>query len=113
VGKLIKKRGDMKTFIAMLVIVCFTAAPMTSFAAKGGQKGPDDNAYKHANDNAKFKRDAQAGEAGDEAGEIIEAIEDAGEKDKYKDMDKDRGKDEENGKKKQKQKKRKKQKGKD
>jgi len=103
----------MKTFIAMLVIVCFAVAPMTSFAAKGGQKGPDDNAYKHANDNAKFKRDAQAGEAGDEAGEIIEEIEDAGDKDMDKDMDKDQGKDEENGKKKQKQKKKKKQKGKD
>ena len=98
----------MKTFIAMLVIVCFAVAPMTSFAAKGGQKGPDDNAYKHANDNAKFKRDAKAGEA-DETGEIIEEIEDAGDKD----MDKDQGKDEENGKKKQKQKKKKKQKGKD
>ena len=103
----------MKTFIAMLVIVCFAAAPMTSFAAKGGQKGPDDNAYKHANDNAKFKRDAKAGKAGDEIGEIIEEIEDARDKDMDKDMDKDQGKDEENGKKKQKQKKKKKQKGQD
>lgn len=99
----------MKTFIAMLVIVCFAVAPMTSLAAKGGQKGPDDNAYKHANDNAKFKRDAQAGEAGDEAGEIIEEIEDAGDKDMDKDMDKSKGEDQ--GKKKQKKKK--KQKGKD
>jgi Ni/Co efflux regulator RcnB len=105
----LKKGNIMKTFIAMLVIVCFAAAPMTSFAAKGGQKGPDDNAYKHANDNAKFKRDAKAGKAGDEIGEIIEEIEDAGDKD----MDKDQGKDEENGKKKQKQKKKKKQKGQD
>jgi len=104
-----KKGGIMKTFIAMLVIVCFAVAPMTSFAAKGGQKGPDDNAYKHANDNAKFKRDAQAGEAGDEAGEIIEEIEDAGNKDMDKDMDKSKGEDQ--GKKKQKKKK--KQKGKD
>ncbi len=99
----------MKTFIAMLVIVCFAVAPMTSLAAKGGQKGPDDNAYKHANDNAKFKRDAQAGEAGDDAGEIIEEIEDAGDKDMDKDMDKSKGEDQ--GKKKQKKKK--KQKGKD
>lgn len=99
----------MKTFIAMLVIVCFAAAPMTSLAAKGGQKGPDDNAYKHADDNAKFKRDAQAGEAGDEAGEIIEEIEDAGDKDMDKDRSKSKGKDQG----KQKQKKKKKQKGKD
>jgi len=97
----------MKTFIAMLVIVCFAVAPMTSLAAKGGKKGPDDNAYKHANDNAKFKRDAKAGNAGDETGEIIEEIEDAGDKDMDKDQDKDQGK------KKQKKKKKKKQKGKD
>jgi len=97
----------MKTFIAMLVIVCFAGAPMTSLAAKGGKKGPDDNAYKHANDNAKFKRDAKAGNAGDETGEIIEEIEDAGDKDMDKDQDKDQGK------KKQKKKKKKKQKGKD
>jgi len=99
----------MKTFITMLAIVCFAVAPMTSFAAKGGQKGPDDNAYKHANDNAKFKRDAQTGEAGEETGEIIEEIEDAGDKDRDKDMDKSKGKDQG----KQKQKKKKKQKGKD
>jgi Ni/Co efflux regulator RcnB len=103
----------MKTFIAMLVIACFAAAPMTSFAAQGGNKGPDANAYKHANDNAKFKRDGQASEAGDETGEIIEEIEGTGDKDMDKDMDKDQGKDEETGKKKQKQKKKKKQKGKD
>ena len=99
----------MKTFIAMLVIVCFAAAPMTLPAAQGGKKGPDDNAYKHANDNAKFKRDGQAEETGEETGEIVEEIKGAGDKD----MDKDQGKDEENGKKKQKQKKKKKQKGKD
>lgn len=100
----------MKTFIAMLVIVCFAAAPMTSLAAKGGKKGPDDNAYKHANDNAKFKRDGQAVEADEETGEIIEEIKGAGDKDMDKDMDKGQGKDEEKGK--RKQKKKKKQKGK-
>ena len=99
----------MKTFIAMLVIVCFAVAPVTSLAAKGGQKGPDDSAYKHADDNAKFKRDAQAGEAGNEAGEILEEIEDAGGKDMDKDRNKSKGKDQG----KQKQKKKKKQKGKD
>ena len=94
----------MKTFIAILVIVCFAAAPMTLLAAQGGKKGPDENAYKHANDNAKFKRDGQAEEAGEETGEIIEEIKGAGDKD----MDKDQGKDKEKGK----QKKKKKQKGK-
>jgi len=96
----------MKTFIAMLVIVCFAVAPMTSLAAQGGKKGPDDNAYEHANDNAKFKRDRQAEEAGEETGDIIEEIKGAGDKD----MDQDQGKDKEKGK--QKQKKKKKQKGK-
>ena len=93
----------MKTFIAMLVIVCFALAPMTSLAAQGGKKGPDDNAYKHANENAKFKRDGKQKAADDETGEIIEEIEDAGDKDMYKDKDKDKGEDK--GKKKQKKKK--------
>jgi hypothetical protein len=99
----------MKTFIAILIIVCFAVAPMASLAAQGGQKGPDDNAYKHANDNAKFKRDAKLGDTGDDTGEIIEEIEDTGDKDRDKDMNKSNGKDQG----KQKQKKKKKQKGKD
>ena len=101
----------MKTFIAILVIVCFAAAPMTLLAAQGGKKGPDANAYKKANDNAKFKRDGQAAEAGEETGEIIEEIKGAGDKDMDKDMDKDQGKDKEKGKKKQKKKKKQKGKG--
>lgn len=99
----------MRTFIAMLVIVCFVVAPMTALAAQGGKKGPDANAYKHANDNAKFKRDGQVEEAGEETGEIIEEIKGAGDKDMDKDMDKDQGEDQ--GKKKQKQKKKQKEKG--
>lgn len=97
----------MRTFITMLVIVCFAVAPLSSFAAKGGKKGPDANAYKHANDNAKFKRDGQAAEAGEETGEI----KGAGDKDMDKDMDRDQGKDKEKGKKKKKKKKKQKGKG--
>jgi len=48
----------MKRWIAMLVVVCFLGVPMSSFAAKGGKKGPADKAYEKADDNAKFKRDS-------------------------------------------------------
>jgi hypothetical protein len=88
----------MKSFIAMLVIVCFAVAPMTALAAQGGKKGPNAKAYEKADDNAKFKRDGQGDEAGD--------------KDMDMDKDQDREKDKDNGKKKQKQKQKKKQKGK-
>ncbi|GEM_PF-3057371 len=47
----------MARIIAILVVVCFVCAPMSSFAAKGGKKGPADKAYEKADDNAKFKRD--------------------------------------------------------
>lgn len=94
----------MRTFIAMLVIICFVAAPLSSFAAKGGKKGPDDNAYEHANDNAKFKRDGKADDASGETGEIGESKGNGKGKDKDKDKDKDKGGDKEKKKKKKKQK---------
>lgn len=47
----------MKKVIAMLVVFCFLGVPMSSFAAKGGKKGPAGKAYEKADDNAKFKRD--------------------------------------------------------
>ena len=99
----------MKSFIAMLVIVCFAVAPMTALAAQGGKKGPNARAYEKADDNAKFKRDGKQKGADDETGEIIEEIEDAGDKDMDKDKDKDKGEDK--GKKKQKKKKKQKGKG--
>jgi hypothetical protein len=88
----------MKSFIAMLVIVCFAVAPMTALAAQGGKKGPDAKAYEKADDNAKFKRDGQGDETGD--------------KDIDKDKDQDREKEKDKGKKKKKQKKKQKGKGK-
>jgi hypothetical protein len=49
----------MRTFIAVMVVVCFVMTPMPSFAAKGGKKGPDDKAYIKADENAKFKREGE------------------------------------------------------
>lgn len=84
----------MRAFIAVLVIVCFVVAPLPSFAAKGDKSGPSDNAFEQADDNAKFKRDGQLNQVGDQ------------------DQDKDQDKDNEKEKKKKKKKKKQKGKGK-
>ena len=52
----------MKTIVALLVTLCFVMLPMTTFAGKGGQgssKGPNQQAYKKANENAQFKREGE------------------------------------------------------
>ena len=56
----------MKTVIVLLVAVCFVAAPLTTFAGKGGTKGPSAKAYEKADDNASFKRDGEAEETGEQ-----------------------------------------------
>ena len=38
-----------------ILVFLFTTYP--AFANRGGKKGPDENAWEHANENAKFKRD--------------------------------------------------------
>jgi hypothetical protein len=53
----------MKTIVALVVTLCFVVAPMTTFAGKGGQgssKGPNQQAYKKADENAQFKREGEA-----------------------------------------------------
>jgi len=52
-GKLVM-RIRFAALLATLSIVCL---PMQSFAAKGGEKGPSDQAYERASDNASFKRE--------------------------------------------------------
>ena len=85
----------MKRIITILVIACFVLAPITATAGRGGKKGPDDSAYEHASDKAKFKRDGQVDAEDDSAAEIG--------KDKKKDKGKakkDKKKKKDNGKKK-------------
>lgn len=56
----------MKRIVALLVAVCFVATPLTTYAGKGGAKGPSDKAYENADDNAKFKRPGDVEETGEE-----------------------------------------------
>jgi hypothetical protein len=61
--------------------------PLSSSAAKGGEKGPADQAWERANDKARFKRDgAGYGDMGDYQGKKQKDKD----KDKYKDEDRDR-----------------------
>ena len=46
----------MKVLINLITILGMLSCSVSSLAAKGGVKGPDAAAYKHANENASFKR---------------------------------------------------------
>lgn len=48
-----------KSLIVFTTIISLSLLPLQSFAAKGGEKGPDDRAYERASDNASFKRDGK------------------------------------------------------
>jgi hypothetical protein len=45
----------MKILTTILISLPLICAPLTASADKGGNKGPSDQAYEHANDNASFK----------------------------------------------------------
>jgi hypothetical protein len=65
--------------------------PLSSSAAKGGEKGPADQAWERANDKARFKRDeAGYGDMGEYQGKKQKDKD----KDKYKSKDKEKYKDE-------------------
>ena len=46
----------MKILTTILISLPLICAPLTASADKGGNKGPSDQAYERANDNASFKR---------------------------------------------------------
>jgi hypothetical protein len=46
----------MKILTTILISLSLICAPLTASADKGGNKGPSDQAYERANDNASFKR---------------------------------------------------------
>ena len=56
----------MKKFVVFLMVCAFALTGSFAFAAKGGKKGPSEEAYEHANEHARFKRDQdwQPGEKG-------------------------------------------------
>ena len=47
----------MKILAAVITTTLILALPLQSFAAKGGEKGPSDRAWEHADENASFKRE--------------------------------------------------------
>ncbi len=49
----------MKSVIRFLMLAALSLliTPLHSYAAPGGDKGPDDQAWENASDNASFKRD--------------------------------------------------------
>jgi hypothetical protein len=47
----------MKTLTALLISLPLICTPLAANADKGGNKGPNERAWEHANDNARFKRD--------------------------------------------------------
>ena len=46
----------MKTLTALLISLPLICTPLAANADKGGNKGPNERAWEHANDNARFKR---------------------------------------------------------
>jgi hypothetical protein len=46
----------MKSVISALVLLGVVAFPFQVLADRGDSKGPSENAYEHANENARFKR---------------------------------------------------------
>ena len=46
----------MKILSALLISLPLICTPLAAHADKGGNKGPSDSAWEHANDNASFKR---------------------------------------------------------
>lgn len=46
----------MKLVTSMIITGLAMSSPITVLAAKGGEKGPADQAYERANENANFKR---------------------------------------------------------
>ena len=51
----------MKVLINLMTILVMFSCSVSALAAKGGVKGPDAEAYKHANENASFKRSGDWG----------------------------------------------------
>lgn len=51
----------MKAIFFIILAIFVAIAPVTSYAAKGGKKGPSDKAYEKASDNASFKREEGKG----------------------------------------------------
>ena len=49
----------MKKTALMISSLLILALPLQAHAAKGGEKGPSDSAWEHANENAKFKREGE------------------------------------------------------
>jgi len=46
----------MKILTTLLISLPLVCAPLAAVADKGGNKGPNEQAWEHANDNASFKR---------------------------------------------------------
>jgi hypothetical protein len=77
----------MKIIAIVFISVSVLLTPLPSSAAKGGEKGPADQAWEKANDKARFKRDeAGYGDMGEHQGKKQKGKG----KDKYKDKERDR-----------------------
>ena len=77
----------MKIIAIVFISLSVLLTPLPSSAAKGGEKGPADQAWEKANEKARFKRDeAGYGDMGEHKGNKQK---DKG-KDKYKDKERDR-----------------------
>ena len=74
----------MNRIVLLLIALVFSFATVRVFAAPGGQKGPSDKAYEQANENAKFKRDADWVRPGGQKGPSDKAYEQANENAKFK-----------------------------
>ena len=84
----------MKQLMILICSICLILAPCAALAkqtGKGQGKGPTPNesAYEHASDNAKFKRgtDWQGGQGKQESEDEMEALKGKGEKSKGQERD--------------------------
>ncbi len=78
----------MRIIAMMFISLAVLLTPLPSSAAKGGEKGPADQAWERANDKARFKRDeAGYGDMGEYQGKKQKGKDKV--KDRYRDRDDD------------------------